>query len=73
MAKPLYVYWKITTQIKFSMKNWQQNLQCFKGEVDETNYPAHLNDHVLFFLFVYKKDWNALEALIQNTGTVIDP
>ena len=54
MAKLLYVYWKITTQIKFSVKNWQQNLQCFKGELDEPNYRGHTTTTSFFLICIQK-------------------
>ena len=50
MAKLLYVLLKNNNPIQFSVQKWQQNLQCFKGEL-EPNYPGHLNDQFPFFLF----------------------
>ena len=56
MAKLLYVLLKNNNPIQFSVQKWQQNLQCFKGELDEPNYPVHLNDQFPFFLFVFSKE-----------------
>ena len=75
MAKVLYVW----------LKNNDPNTILWE-ELDDTAFSkalkktlinpptlGHHNDWILFFLFVYKKQGNALGVLIQNIGTTVDP